>query len=161
MAAMIRDIFRQGTEKPYLVDPDFVGPKMALEVVEAFYKADVTHRYYCRVLSEDQIFDYRSPFSLKNMIVNDPFNLGFNPAAHLRSLSIEGQMGRLRTTTHTEQGIRESLSLLARIVKKKEFTLSGTSHQNKIRLNMWRLWIEGLHPVLKEFNKAGARVYLH
>ena len=130
---------------PHVVDVSFVGPEIALEMVEAFYEH--AGKYSTPFLAQE-------PRDIDRLVCEDVFHLGLNPATVLRGLDIVFDVDKLTLPHSTEvdvNNIETSLKLLHTIVKKKDFRLKINLSQRRIRLNLWSSYFNMLRPILHAF----------
>jgi len=137
---------------PHVVEVSFVGPEIALEMVEAFYEYAGKHSAPLWA---------KKPRDIDRLVCEDTFHVGLNPATVLRGLDIVFDVDKLTLPHSTEvdvNNIETSLKLLHTIVKKKDFRLRIELSQRRIRLNLWSSYFNMLRPILHAFESEGAEV---
>ncbi|KAF2824242.1 hypothetical protein CC86DRAFT_326781 [Ophiobolus disseminans] len=135
---------------PHVVDVSYVGPEIALEIVEAYHgKQSLTLQAF-RLEEINRIF------------CDDVFCVGITPATMLRGLQIfldvDGCLSLSNPAEVDVQAVEPSLNHLLMITKKKDFQLSIELHQCRIRLKLWNTYVNILRPILHAFESEGARV---
>lgn len=141
-----------------MVDPAYVGPCMAREVVESFYKT--TARYWqCvgRSLHTDK------PSDLERYLHEDVFKVGINPLEHLRGLEIHFYIDKLRAEGDRGRPLSvadmgTSLSSLLQIVRKKGFWLEIRLEMKRIIFNPLHELFQWLRPIIETLETEGGRV---
>lgn len=137
---------------PHVVDPKYVGPEVALEVVEAYYR---------HVPSQIHAFDAMEPEDIISLVSEDVFHVGLDPATVLREMNITFDMDSLNRRFNEGVDVKpiyESLASLLKVSKKKDFKLNITLEQKRIRLNLWDAYFVMLKPILHAFEVEGAQV---
>jgi hypothetical protein len=137
---------------PHVVDTLFVGPDVAREMVEAYYRIAPLQVHAFHALEPDDI---------ERLVCDDVFGVGIDPAHCLRQMNITLDVDALtlppRAQVDVEQ-INEPLTALLEIVKKKDFKLTIELAQRRIRLGLWEAYFKMLKPILEAFESAGAKV---
>ncbi|KAF2035168.1 hypothetical protein EK21DRAFT_107295 [Setomelanomma holmii] len=134
---------------PHVVDKEYVGSQIALEVVEAYYN------HAPDVVTAMDLDD------IERLINDDVFDVGLDPAAVLRHMNIELAIDDYLVAAHGSvdfDAIRPSLAALLDIEKKSGFKLKIDLLQVRIRLKVLDEYIKLLGPILHEFESQGANV---
>jgi hypothetical protein len=143
----------QGLPLPHVVNKEFVGQDMALEVVEAYYRA------VC-----NRAFDINTPLSISDMIYADRFDVGLYPANILTRMNIDLLLDDL--TLEDQHGympmdkIKWCMQPLHDVIRKRKsgFKLSITLSQRHIRLNVLEEFINMLRPILVAYHKENGEI---
>jgi hypothetical protein len=142
----------QPEEHPYFIKPEYMGPIIALEVVEAWYKS------------------YRYPFlvyhdhNLQRLVTSDVFGVGLDPTDVLRKVHVELNMDDIVCrpgSTTTEAVSKPSLEILLKIKNKCGFQLNVLLRQRRIRLNDWLPAFESCQAVCQALTTEGALVRIY
>jgi hypothetical protein len=123
----------QPEEHAHFIKPEYVGPTVALEVVEAWYKAVQTHRHP---------FIIHHDHNLERFVKLDVFGVGLGPTDVPREVVVVLNMNDIvcrSGSTPTEAIPRPSLEVLLKIKSKYGFQLDIALRQQRIRLNDWLL----------------------
>ncbi|KAF2877559.1 hypothetical protein BDV95DRAFT_151661 [Massariosphaeria phaeospora] len=141
----------KNVQVPHVVDPAYIGPQVALEVVESFYKA---------ALSQP-----RNPFSVqkvcnvKHALEDDVFHVGFKPAAIYRSMTVScglDEYANFGPRFLLEPYVQAGFEAPRGIPNKKGFSLHVNITQRYFRLEVLRQLVDMLRPVCEEFEREGA-----
>lgn len=139
---------------PTFVNPAFVGPEIALEAVESFYKVFVGLPGFPMAL-------VRCLENIKSLVCNDVFHVGLDPATVLREARLEIHVEDYVTLgppyTH-QDSLKEYFEPLLRVVKKSGFQLKINLTQRHIRLNVLAEFLPVLQPIKQAFDAEGAHV---
>jgi len=155
---------------PYFVQPTFMGPAIACEIVRALY--DAFH-------SKGKVLTIRKPGHIKTAVTKDVFHVGLDPGQHLRSLVVRVKLDRLRKPRPTgcartevcrhdptekvyiKDDLQELLATLLYIKHKARFALWVAFFQRNIRVAVLEEALQVLGPVRRTFQRRGAIVNVH
>lgn len=159
MAAVIRTGGIHSQTIPHVVDVNYVCAEIAREVVEAYYRRAPSLFALARLCP----FQARCPEVIENILCDDSFGVGIDPAKELRALRIVLNLDDLNKPSNIEvdvEGIQPSPELLSTLAMKKDFDLHIELVQRRIRLKLWPAYIRILRPILLALEKEDARVQI-
>ncbi|PZD03034.1 hypothetical protein A1F97_06838 [Pyrenophora tritici-repentis] len=131
---------------PHVIEPTHADPIFAREAMEAYY--------HCAAgVVEVFVTDYLN--SLPRTLHNDAFELGVDPAAHLRKLRLE-----VLLDFRDMDEVLGLLNNLSDIVHKKDFELHLVAKQFRIRLKLLDQAFAIFVPFCRAFRAEGVRVHL-
>jgi len=150
---------------PYFVQPTFMGPAIACEIVRALY--DAFH-------FKNEALTIRRPEHIKAAVTKDVFHVGLDPGQHLRSLVVRVKLDRLRKLRRRciwtdvcrhdpaekvyieKDDLLELLATLLYIKHKARFELRVVFFQRNIRVAVLEEALVVLEPVRRTFQRRGA-----
>lgn len=140
---------------PHILSPAYVGPEIALEVVEAFYKS-----YGAEIFIADRVEN------INNVLLPDHFHVGFNPADVARQLTINWKLSR-SVQEENKKGVvkhrrptRKDFSPLLKIRNKPGFHLRIFLSQRHIRFSPIENALVMIKPICQQLTKEGVKVEL-
>jgi hypothetical protein len=141
---------------PLFFRPAVVGSEVALEMVEAWYKAMQSN--------PDHPFITRSPRRVECFVLEDHFGVVVTGSDLLQNMTLEFDIEKLVLSHDMSYAdptaARHCLDSLHRIKNKRGFRSRVELSQRRVRLNLWPLVFDLLRPILREFVDAGAYVSL-
>jgi hypothetical protein len=138
--------------KPHVIMPEYVGPDMDREAMEAYYRCapGMVDAFVAEFLER-----------IETVLFLDVFKLGLKPVEYLRALTvhINGTCEDVVSDMESEE-LKDNLAQLFKIVRKKDFKLDFILQQTRIRLRQWGELLSMLVPFCREFEAAGPKVHL-
>ena len=138
---------------PHAMDASYVGPEIALEVVEAMYKA-----------YPDHFFTVDRVERIKNVLLPDHFKVGFKPTDAARKMTINWKLSR-SVREETKKGAsrhrrpaKKDFSPLMKVRNKSGFSLRIIMTQRHIRFYPIERALGIIKPVFQHFTAEGANV---
>jgi hypothetical protein len=151
MVARIRR-FPDDVALPHVVDKDYVGPEIAREMVEAFYRHAGLTAFTAQGLED-----------IPYLLSLDVFNVGLDPKTVLRECKVVIDMDdedwqELQNYQVDVTYVEPVLNKLLDIVVKKGFKLDIELKQRRVRLNLWDDYLDMLRPIIFALESEGAMV---
>lgn len=155
------------TLRPHYLNPEFLGPTTALEMVETVYRDLGSCTFW---------FSADLPELIKGVVCNDAFKVDFDPSYYIRSMRVECKIDRYRSyRSHHKKTdrcqhkpaerqyikqhiLRSHFADLLKIKRKDGFRLFISLVQRNIRVAVLKEVLAAIKDVVVEFRKAGAVV---